>query len=50
MPLSPGDSAAGNESGGSLMSTTSALDDGFDDAERGLEWLEKLEALQARSA
>ena len=32
------------------MSTTSALDDGFDDAERGLEWLEKLEALQARSA
>ena len=32
------------------MSTTSALDDRFDDAERGLEWLEKLEALQARSA
>ena len=32
------------------MSTTNALDDGFDDAERGLEWLEKLEALQARSA
>jgi hypothetical protein len=32
------------------MSTTNALDDGFDEAERGLEWLEKLEALQARSA
>ena len=32
------------------MSTTNALDDGFDDARRGLEWLEKLEALQARSA
>ena len=32
------------------MSTTNALDDSFDDAERGLEWLEKLEALQARSA
>ena len=32
------------------MSTTSALDDRFDDAEKGLEWLEKLEALQARSA
>ena len=32
------------------MSTTNALDDRFDDAERGLEWLEKLEALQARSA
>ena len=32
------------------MSTTNALDDGFDDAERGLDWLEKLEALQARSA
>lgn len=32
------------------MSTTNALDDGFDHAERGLEWLEKLEALQARSA
>ena len=32
------------------MSTTNALDDGFEEAERGLEWLEKLEALQARSA
>ena len=32
------------------MSTTSALDDRFEDAEKGLEWLEKLEALQARSA
>ncbi len=32
------------------MTTTNALDDQFDDAERGLEWLEKLEALQARSA
>lgn len=32
------------------MTTISALDSGFDDAERGLEWLEKLEALQARSA
>ena len=32
------------------MSTINALDDRFDDAERGLEWLEKLEALQARSA
>ena len=32
------------------MNTTNALDDRFDDAERGLEWLEKLEALQARSA
>ena len=32
------------------MSTTNALGDRFDDAERGLEWLEKLEALQARSA
>ena len=32
------------------MSTTNAMDDRFDDAERGLEWLEKLEALQARSA
>ena len=32
------------------MSTTSLVNDGFDDAERGLEWLEKLEALQARSA
>lgn len=30
--------------------TTTAVDDMFDDAERGLEWLEKLEALQARSA
>lgn len=32
------------------MSTANALDDKFDDARRGLEWLEKLEALQARSA
>ncbi len=32
------------------MTTTNALDDKFDDAERGLEWLEKLEALQSRSA
>ena len=32
------------------MSTTEALDDGFEEAERGLDWLEKLEALQARSA
>ncbi len=32
------------------MTTTNALDDGFDEAERGLEWLEKLEVLQARSA
>ena len=32
------------------MTTTNALDDAFDDARRGLEWLEKLEALQARSA
>lgn len=32
------------------MSTTNALDDRFDAARRGLEWLEKLEALQARSA
>lgn len=32
------------------MSTTSSLEDRFDEAERGLDWLEKLEALQARSA
>ena len=32
------------------MTTTSAIGDGFEEAERGLEWLEKLEALQARSA
>ena len=32
------------------MSTTEALDDGFEKAERGLDWLERLEALQARSA
>ena len=32
------------------LSTTHALDDRFDDAERGLEWLEKIETLQARSA
>lgn len=30
--------------------TTTAVNDPFDDAERGLEWLEKLESLQARSA
>ena len=28
------------------MTTTDALDDRFEEAERGLEWLEKLEALQ----
>ena len=32
------------------MTTTNAVGDGFEDARRGLEWLEKLEALQARSA
>ena len=32
------------------MTTINALDDMFEDAERGLEWLEKLEALQTRSA
>ena len=32
------------------MTTITARDDPFDDAERGLEWLEKLEALQSRSA
>lgn len=32
------------------MSTTDALDDRYEEAERGLDWLEKLEALQARSA
>lgn len=32
------------------MITTSALDDSFEDAERGLDWLEKLEALRSRSA
>ena len=32
------------------MTTTNALDDSFDEAERDLDWLEKLEALQARSA
>ena len=32
------------------MSTTNALDDGFDEAERGLDRLEKLEALQVRAA
>ena len=30
------------------MSTTDALDDKFEEAERGLDWFEKLEALQAR--
>ena len=32
------------------MTTTNDMADRFEDAERGLEWLEKLEALQARSA
>ncbi len=32
------------------MTTTNALDDGFEDAERGLDRLEKFEALQVRSA
>ena len=32
------------------MITTNTLGDQFDDAERGLDWLEKLEALQTRSA
>lgn len=32
------------------MTTTNAQDDGFDEAEKGLDWLEKLESLQARSA
>ena len=32
------------------MTTITSLDDMFEDAERGLEWLEKLEALQTRSA
>ena len=32
------------------MNTINTVDDRFDDAERGLEWLEKLEALQVRSA
>ena len=32
------------------MTTLNTVDDGFDDAEKGLEWLEKLEALQVRSA
>ncbi len=32
------------------MSTTNALDDRFEEAERGLDWLEKLEALQVRAA
>ena len=32
------------------MTTTNDMEDRFEDAERGLEWLEKLEALQARSA
>ena len=42
--------AAGRKSGGCQLSTTNALDDGFEEAEKGLEWLERLEALQARSA
>ena len=32
------------------MSTTNALDDSFEEAERGLDRLEKLEALQVRAA
>lgn len=32
------------------MTTTEALDDRFDEAERSLDWLEKLEALQVRAA
>lgn len=32
------------------MSTADALDDKYEEAERGIDWLEKLEALQARSA
>ena len=32
------------------MTTTNALDDHFEEAERGLDWLEKLEALQVRAA
>ena len=32
------------------MSTTDALDGGFEEAERGLDRLEKLKALQTRSA
>ena len=32
------------------MSTIGGLYDRFEEAERGLDWLEKLEALQARSA
>ena len=32
------------------MTTTNDMQDRYEDAERGLEWLEKLEALQTRSA
>ena len=32
------------------MSTTNALDDSFEEAERGIDRLEKLEALQVRAA
>ncbi len=32
------------------MTTTNDMMDRYEDAERGLEWLEKLEALQTRSA
>ena len=32
------------------MSSTGSLEDRYEEAERGLDWLEKLEALQARSA
>ena len=31
------------------MNTTDGMEDKFEEAERGLDWLEKLEALQARS-
>ena len=40
----------GDESGGCQMKTTDGMEDRFEEAERGLDWLEKLEALQARSA
>ena len=41
---------AGDEGGGLPTSTADALDDRFDDAGKGLEWLAKLGALRARSA
>ena len=43
-------STGGDKARGHEMTTTNALGDMYDDARRGLEWLEKLEALQARSA